>query len=228
MVYVKGQAFKAADANRLIERLNDEPVSAEIDNKGRVILQPLQGMAAYETMKGKALLGIDSGSQQPKIELSNLQEQTVIDGANTIYATCGSTAIEAGQTGYGNILVEGQWHWLKAESGVVGYCGLAPGSGVIKQDYLGFLSLGTTTADGVTLAYCTTYSGQMFRFKTKATGIAAGTFAKAFIMKPTTTAWIVTTLELDIWSPEDAVGNNKEVIVGYVNGRLEVIVESCA
>jgi hypothetical protein len=184
-------------------------------------------MAAYETMPGSELIGIDAGSQQPKIALSNIQAQTIIDGSNTLFATCGPTAIAAGQPAYGTLLREGLWYWLKAETDVKGYCGLAPGSNVLKQDYFGFLSLGTMTANGVTLAYATLYNGQSFKMKTKPAGIPANTFAKAFIMKPNGTGWVDTTLELDLWSPGGETAGDKECIVSYVNGRLQVVVEPC-
>lgn len=241
MKYKSGERLKASDANRMLQSLETgfDPNSVQDDGvkvgkpmpraMDQVVIQPVQAMAKYNLMQGKSLLGYDAVKKRPAIELSNAQDQDIIDGSNTLYVTNGGVAIAAGDRGWGDVLQEGSWYWLAANtSGVLGYCGLKPGESVLRQDYLGFISMGTITIDGVTCAYATPYSGQSFRMKTIAS-IAAGTYGDAYIMKPAAGGWTVTGNVLPIWNPVESgiVAATTVVIVSKVNGRLTVVAEAC-
>ncbi len=240
-MYKKGDRILADDANRWndsLQRAAHRPamfqeavatLPADKSDKGRVVISPVQAMTAYSLMRGSGLLGVHSTSNRPWIQASTAQAQSIDDGANTFYLTCGKTPITAGQEGYGDILYEGNWYWLLAEnSSVVGYCGVAIDGKRLEQWYPGFISVGTKTVDGLTLALATPMNGQSYRVKT-ISSIGPNTYGRCYMQKATATGWSVTTKQVDVWQAFDGTTPaDTNLYVSYVNGRLVNFVEACS
>jgi hypothetical protein len=239
MVYKRGDRIKTDDANRWNEGLGayayrpgmlqdvGPSITADRDDRNRVVIEPAQAMAAYSVMKGQSLLGIHATSGRPRFSASNTQDQAVADGSNTFYLTCGKSPIAAGGSGFGNIIREGEWHWILSDASVQGYCGLAINSSQLSMHYPGFVAAGTSNVDGVNLALATMLSNQSYKVKTKV-AMTSNAYSRCYMCRAIAGGWSDTNLEVDVWQPfTGTTPADKYLYASYVNGRLVNFLESC-
>lgn len=74
--------------------------------------------------------------------------------------------------------------------------------------------------------------GHRFRLlmaQSKSGGIAANNKAMVFLREETTTGWTTSTREVEAWNddPTGAIGADKRLILGPVNGRWVVLIAYC-
>jgi hypothetical protein len=139
--------------------------------------------------------------------------------AGGLVATNGSVALTSGQPGHAVIMREGDFHWVRGPSGAKGHLGLnLLSSNNLLADFQGFMSVGSTTIDGVIVCHVTRIKNETY-LGTATSAIPITGTGNVQIRIPSGTTWGAGTITVKAYTTESVIDSGKPVKIEPVDWR---------